>query len=126
MKKLIILFFFAINLNLFASDPSSPKSGNLETYSISGKVIEHISGESLTGVEVEVVGTDISVYSNFDGEFEIDGLKPGVDYTIRISYVSYKNMIIRGVNSSEREILVKLQNDKNLKKNSSGIKNPLS
>ncbi len=49
----------------------------LKWLSLSGTVFDFQSGEALTGVEVSIEGTDIKVYTDFDGNFEIDNVKPG-------------------------------------------------
>jgi hypothetical protein len=126
MKSYLIILLFFFSSTLFGNEPSESKSNEIGTFSVSGKIIENSSGESLTGVEIVVLGANISVFSDFDGEFEIEGLKPGVDYAIRISYVSYKKKIIRGINSGDDTIIIKLENNTIPANNSLTQRNPFS
>lgn len=97
MKKLatlivIVIFSSAIVLaeNSNEEKESAKKSESaVTTTSISGKVFDKISGEALTGVKVSIDGTENTVYSDFDGNFEISNIKPG-NHKITASYISYK------------------------------------
>ena len=95
MKKLatlivIVIFSSAIVLaeNSNEEKESAKKSESaVTTTSISGKVFDKISGEALTGVKVSIDGTEKTVYSDFDGNFEISNIKPG-NHKITASYIS--------------------------------------
>jgi CarboxypepD_reg-like domain/TonB-dependent Receptor Plug Domain len=68
-------------------------SGFIQSYSqytgeITGKVIDQISNESLPGVNIIVVGTDLGAATNTKGEFRIIGLNPGV-YQLKASFIGY-------------------------------------
>lgn len=88
----------------------TPESAPVEMVSLSGTVLDFKSGESLTGVEITVEGTDIKVYTDFDGNFEIDNVKPG-NYNIIASYISYEKSLIENfeANTSNIEVDIKLQ-----------------
>ena len=58
------------------------------TGEITGKVIDQISNESLPGVNIIIVGTDLGAATNENGEFRIIGLKPGV-YQLKASFIGY-------------------------------------
>lgn len=64
-----------------------------QTIVLTGKVIDLLTNEALTGVEIKLEGTDIKVYSDFDGNFEIKEVKPG-EYNIIASYISYQNSLL--------------------------------
>jgi hypothetical protein len=56
--------------------------------SLSGNVIDEVSGEALVGVEVKVDGTELKTYTDFDGHFVIDNLKAG-ECKLVTNYTSY-------------------------------------
>jgi hypothetical protein len=66
---------------------------------VKGIVIDQNSGESLAGAEICILGTDIKVYSDLDGNFEISNLTPGT-YNIVISYISYNKSLVEDVKLS--------------------------
>jgi len=97
MKKLtafiaIIIFSSALVLAINSNEEkeSAKKSESaVTTTSISGKVFDKITGETLAGVKVSINGTEKTAYSDFDGNFEISNIKPG-NHKITASYISYK------------------------------------
>lgn len=65
MKKLVFLisFIFSLTVGLIANnDPNGVKL-------VSGTIIDKQTGEALTGVKVQVKGTDTYCYSDMDGRF---------------------------------------------------------
>lgn len=65
MKKLIFLlsFIFSFTAGLIANnDPNGLKL-------VSGKVVDKQTGETLTGVKIQVKGADTYCYSDMDGNF---------------------------------------------------------
>ena len=123
---LIILSSFLLALDAQAEDILKT-SGNTENASASvirGKVIEEVSGESLIGVEIEIIGSGISTFTGMEGEFEFTGLEIQSEYTIRISYISYKNKIIRGLNPGNENVIIELQNQSIPEKTISSHSNP--
>jgi len=97
MKKLttlILIIFFSSAMVLAESSNEEKESAKktesaVMTTSISGKVFDKITGETLAGVKVSIDGTENNVYSDFDGNFEISNIKPG-NHKITASYISYK------------------------------------
>lgn len=80
--------------------------------SISGKVIDYQSGETLAGVSVLVEGTETKVYTDLDGNFSIEGLAPG-SYNLVLSMISYKSSLVENVEllpEETEEISIKLDN----------------
>ena len=81
------------------------------TISVSGNVADMNTGEVLTGVEITLEGTDLKVYSDFDGNFTFNNLKPG-EYDIVASYISYKKSLVENYTASnEKEVNIKLRAD---------------
>ncbi|MBI3511055.1 MAG: carboxypeptidase-like regulatory domain-containing protein [Bacteroidetes bacterium] len=84
MKKfLALIFLFAIRFSLFAGNT------NGDVIFMSGNVTDKTTHETLAGVQVHVIGTDINVYTDFDGNFFIPNLPRG-SYQLEFSYITYK------------------------------------
>ncbi len=85
MKKLIMLVAgIMIFSNFFA------QKGFLR-----GRIIDGASGEPLTGTTIVIPGTTTGVISDLDGDYSIE-LTPG-NYTINVSFISYKTRIFEGI-----------------------------
>lgn len=79
------------------------------TMMLSGSVVDEQSGESLVGVEVKLAGTDKKTYTDFDGNFNFENIKPG-EYKIETSYISYQQKAEElTINTNENKIKIKLQ-----------------
>jgi hypothetical protein len=78
------------------------------TFPLSGNIIDEVSGEALVGVEVKIDGTDIKTYTDFDGHFVIDGVKPG-SCKLVASYTSYnKKEKTLDVDSKSNQVKIEL------------------
>jgi hypothetical protein len=115
MKNIILSLIFVAFIGIAYADnegttSTASESAPVEMVSLSGTVIDFASGEVLTGVEVTVEGTDIKVYTDFDGNFEIDNVTPG-NYNIIASYISYEKSLIENfeANTQNKEVDIKLQ-----------------
>lgn len=76
---------------------------------LTGSVADNNSGESLVGVEVKLAGTDLKTYTDFDGNFSFNNVKPG-EYKLIANYISYqKKTKILNVSSQKNELKIKLQ-----------------
>jgi hypothetical protein len=116
MKKILLSALFATFI-LFAS-ASGDNTGeaknadaNVATISLSGDVFDIHTGEPLTGVEVSIEGTDLKAYSDFDGHFTIQNVKPGA-YNLIASFISYKKSLVENYElAANKELNIKLQAD---------------
>jgi hypothetical protein len=95
MKKIILAISIAFAANAFSAEKTNSKietKSNVTTesaiVSLSGNVIDEVSGEALVGVEVKIDGTDQKTYTDFDGHFVIDNLKTG-ECKLVTNYTSY-------------------------------------
>ena len=91
MKKVIFALLVAFaTTSAFAEKAESKTETKIESaiLSLSGNVIDEVSGEALVGVEVKIEGLDVKTYTDFDGHFVINNLKPG-ECKIVASYTSY-------------------------------------
>lgn len=88
MKFLLSILIVLNGLFLFANGDPSKKAVVLK-----GVVNETVLGESLTGVKVSVVGSDVYTYSDRDGFFE---LETNTDSNIKIQFslVSFESKVI--------------------------------
>ena len=66
------------------------------TCTITGKILDNVTGEALTGVKVEIPGTNLFTYSDFDGNFSFEQLEPG-NYDIATIFISYKTTTFKDV-----------------------------
>lgn len=80
-----ILFLLLISL------PASAQTG-----SIRGSVVDDETGETLIGANVSIDGTTIGTTTDFDGEYELRGLRAG-SYDIRFSFIGYDALIVTSV-----------------------------
>jgi len=108
MKRIISIAITAlvllVNINVIATG-DAPVVANAKA-SITGKVIDNITGESLVGVAVTVEGTDLKAYSDLDGSFTFNGVDPG-NYNLVLSLISYKNSLVENIkiNPGEKEVI---------------------
>lgn len=115
MKKILISAVLII-VTIIAFTANNNKETNTDSantsVTLSGKVIDLVSGESLTGVAIEIEGSNKKVYSDFDGNYTISNLKPG-EYNVIASYISYNKSYIEKLNVKSNEALnIKLQTSK--------------
>ncbi|MGF1636819.1 MAG: carboxypeptidase-like regulatory domain-containing protein [Cyclobacteriaceae bacterium] len=110
---LIISFCFSFSL-LFAENPkerSEKKDENSKTF-ITGLVIDAATGEAVTGAKVELIclSNKLTAYSDFDGVFSFEALEEE-DWSILVSFVSYKTTNIESVKISEKSqnLIISLQ-----------------
>jgi len=85
----IILIFIASLV--FSANNVKEKEEKTTTKSISGKVVDRLTGENLAGVKIEITNTDIVVYSDFEGNFTIAIPSNNEVAEVNISYISYEN-----------------------------------
>ncbi len=113
MKKSFatVLVWLALMGVTYATEKENPSSAEMTTTSVNGTIIDKANGEVLAGVAVKLVGTDIVVYSDFDGNFQINNLKPG-KYQIESDMISYKkkNEIVKLELKKENKVEVELEN----------------
>ena len=90
-------------------------SGNtpVQTISVNGSVSDFVSGENLTGVVIKIEGTNLKTYSDFDGNFTFENLKPGT-YNIIASFISYDKSLVENFQAKKtnNNIIIKLQSSK--------------
>jgi hypothetical protein len=108
------LFFLFLGLSTAFADGVTTEATPVKTAKIEGKVLDLLTGETLTGVAVTIKGTDLVAYTDFDGNYSFGNLKPGT-YHLVASYISYNNSLIENVElipELTREIIIQLQASK--------------
>lgn len=83
-KKLFLLLFFVLS-SIFAIS-------QITTSSMSGYVLDN-NNEKLPGANVIAVhvpsGTQYGAISNSEGQFSLQGMRPGGPYTVNVSFIGY-------------------------------------
>jgi protocatechuate 3,4-dioxygenase beta subunit len=112
MKKITLLLaaFLIASVTSFASNNNNTnaEAESVRTVSLSGKVLDMVTGEALAGVKVMVEETDDVSYTDFDGKFTFEGLIPGT-YQLSTSLISYKSSDKKLELDNQEEIEVKLE-----------------
>ncbi len=85
MFKKILLFSFILISTSFAQNVGS----------ISGKITDAKTGESLIGVNIILKGTYYGAATDINGNFRINNIQAGT-YTIEVSYIGYKTVQFTG------------------------------
>lgn len=114
MKKLIIGFLsivFAVAVTASEKEgKTAVNTDNTAFVALSGTVFDSASGELLVGVEVKIEGTETKTYTDFDGNFTFDNVKPG-EYKLVTNYISYKSSVeTLQLNGKENQVKIKLEN----------------
>ena len=117
MRKLVVLSILLSFLMLQVSysnnrdENSKTKITSTNTsVHVNGKIIDKETGEPLIGALVKIEGTNQKVYTDFDGNFNLENIKADV-YNISVSYISYEGSILKEikVNNSDNTLKVELK-----------------
>ena len=113
MKKILIGFLsLMLALAVTAKENEVKKESTTDTsatIALVGSISDANSGESLVGVEVKIEGTDLKTYTDFDGNFTFNNIKPG-EYKVVANYISYKPVAEKlEANAQNNELKLKLQ-----------------
>jgi TonB-linked SusC/RagA family outer membrane protein len=87
--SLLLLFFVA-------------GTAHAQDFTVSGTVVDSINGESLPGVNVQVVGTTIGTATNAQGRFELQ--IPSENETLQFSFVGYQTKRVPVQGQSELRV----------------------
>ena len=111
MKKSILLIaILGILSSAFAEDfeKGSNKGTNPSpTVTIKGQVTDKETGEALTGAFIQLEGTDLNTYTDFEGSFTFNSLKQ-CTYTAIVSYISYEKTKIKIETTEQIDVLIEL------------------
>jgi len=106
-QVLFIALVLFVGLNSFKSEKKTPDAATAQATmlnnSITGLVIDNSTGEALAGVEINIEGTQLKTYTDFDGKFSFESLQPG-DYKVCTKYISYKKKESRSIKVDRNEM----------------------
>ena len=110
MKKLIVIALSSVLItNVFATDKVKKeelnKSAKVEMTSMNGIVLDEISSEPIAGAEIKIEGNK-SIYTDINGNYSIE--IPQGDYTLNISFISYKDKKVNVSTTSLKPMNIKL------------------
>lgn len=118
MKNIFLSIIFLALFGIAFADnegikTETPSETPVAVVTLSGTVIDDISGEALAGVEVILEGTTIKTYTDFDGNYEISNIKPG-KYNLIASYISYQKSLVENykIVDFKNNVDIKLQASK--------------
>ncbi len=96
MKKLILGVFFVLAVVVLTAkekkEDSAVKVEKPVPVALSGTVVDENTGELLTGVEVKIKSTGKKTYTDFDGNFSFESVKPG-KHDLVVKFISYNEEI---------------------------------
>tara|TARA_R110002050_G_scaffold80106_3_gene171441 strand:+ start:10745 stop:13588 length:2844 start_codon:yes stop_codon:yes gene_type:complete len=97
----LLLFFAAFQFMAF-----SALSQDEELSSLSGSIIDAVSGEPLIGANIVLVGTYKGAAADFNGNYVINGIK-AKDYSVKVGFIGYETKIYTGIsfNKGENKVL---------------------
>ncbi|HNX06862.1 MAG TPA: carboxypeptidase-like regulatory domain-containing protein [Bacteroidales bacterium] len=93
MKKVMVSILLVSLVTMFSSaaycshDNNSSDNGTQKA-SITGKVADKKTGESLAGVLLSIKDSGLNIYTDLDGNFTFENIEPGT-YIIEVKYISY-------------------------------------
>ncbi|MCF8359841.1 MAG: carboxypeptidase-like regulatory domain-containing protein [Prolixibacteraceae bacterium] len=94
--------------NTESKSSEAEKETAVQTIDFTGSIIDQVSSEALVGVEVQIEGTDIKTYTDFDGNFKFENLKPG-KYNVVASYISYEKSKLENIEVSQANSDLKIE-----------------
>ncbi|MGM0376963.1 MAG: carboxypeptidase-like regulatory domain-containing protein [Bacteroidota bacterium] len=108
MKTLSILLILTIGVlsHIQAGNNENdeqPAKAEAPTSAIAGTIVDDETGETLTGVEVQLKGTDMKTYTDFEGKFVFDHINPG-QYSVEANIISYQGEQTRSVDVESNEM----------------------
>jgi hypothetical protein len=88
-----MILMVATTLTFATGHKTKAKTGDSNVmYSITGTVVDKATGEALAGVLIKVNETGTTVYTDFEGNFELS-VAPG-KYKLSTSFISYETTAI--------------------------------
>lgn len=101
LLNILLLISFA-----YAAEKSSPAKSEAPAQQlssiISGKIIDKNSGEALAGVLVCIEETKENCYTDFEGNFYFNRVKPG-EYKLNVEFISYKQLELEKIKVGTKE-----------------------
>lgn len=114
MKKLFVsLLLVSCVVFTYAGNKENKKevaAHNSELTTISGRILDQRTNETLVGVKVALKGTGKVAYTDFDGKYSFENVKPGT-YALTASYVSYEESTVENLklNKNTNQVNIRLK-----------------
>lgn len=100
-----LLVVVLCSVSAFA-DNGEPVNDGEKVQKVTGKIIDQLTGEPLTGVKIIFEGSDEVVYTDFDGQFELFYSKKQTP-KLSVSLISYENTKVELSKNNEINIALK-------------------
>ncbi|GAB4278960.1 MAG: hypothetical protein Kow0068_02780 [Marinilabiliales bacterium] len=111
MKKIIIIITIIASILTVTNSYSENDNKKIEinnSTTLSGKVIDKVTGEPLVGVQINIAELNLTTYTDFDGNFSFRNIQKG-NYEISTNYISYKNYVFKNVNIKNINNFLKIE-----------------
>jgi len=92
-----ITFFLLLSANyvLAVKNQSLPNNGDSENYiEYKGLIVDRKTGEHLAFASINVIGTNVSIVSNSEGQFLLKLSKENLNPKVLVSFIGYKNKVV--------------------------------
>lgn len=107
VKKVLLSLLVVVSFNLSAlADNGEPVKDGEKTVKATGKIVDQLTGEPLTGVKIVFEGSDEVIYTDFDGQFELFYSKKQTS-ELSVSLISYEDKKIELSKGKEINIALK-------------------
>ncbi len=110
MKKLVLAAICILSFSVVHANDcdGAGKKELMATGQIEGKVIDKATGEALAGVALKLEGKDKKYYTDFEGNFIIEGVTQG-EHDIEIYYISYQSVTVKDIHTCNTELTLKVE-----------------
>lgn len=109
MKRILIILLIIFSAFIVIADGENNSNiSNINISTLTGTVIDKKTGELLVGVEINIEGTKLKAYTDFDGKFKFENINL-VEYKIVTNYISYEKQYLT-FKSNQKNINIKLNN----------------
>jgi hypothetical protein len=92
MKYVSTIIIF-LSLNFYSHGTMEKKTGESEnirnTVVVTGKITDGDTGEALTGVKIEIEGTEIRSYTDFDGHYRLV-IPASSRFRVKYRFITYR------------------------------------
>lgn len=109
MKKILfsaaflaVVSFAIANNNKTETKVKSTSASEAALVDFTGQIIDEVTDEPLTGVEVSIKGTEMKTYTDFDGNFKFEKVQKGT-YDIVSTYISYEKETVEKVGVDQKQ-----------------------
>lgn len=108
MKTILSVVLVLLSIIALADNNKNlENSKNEKNLSISGKIIDSVSKEALAGVKISIEGINKTVYTDFEGNFNIE-IPSNLNLSqLKISYISYEEKSV-SISKNQNSSIIEL------------------